>query len=105
MTPEFVWIIISVSMTAIVAICSCWFGYSWAKHKFYGKTIKIVEGKLEDFTKNSEVIFYEDGQVRVLQNGQPLMIEDQEGEIGLFVLVRKFKSAQNNGQERQPIGL
>lgn len=66
-------------------------GYLWCKHIFWKNYIKIVENKLEEFTKGSDIVLFEDGKILLYQEGEPLLIEDCEGDIGLFVLVKKFK--------------
>jgi len=73
-------------------------GFIWGKDSVEEDHVRIIEGKLEDFTKGSEVIFFEadpeieGGQkMMVGPNGTPLLVEDEEGTVGMFILVKKFK--------------
>ena len=87
------WYVLMLSFSLMALLVVFGMGYLWCKHLFRKNHIKIIQSKLEEFTKGSEVIFYENGSVKVYQEGEPLFIEDMEGDIGLFVLIRKFKKA------------
>jgi len=60
-----------------------------------GKSIKSVrltfQGSIDRLLKESNFIFLEDDKIKAKGPGDELIIEDEEGDVALFILIKRFK--------------
>jgi len=85
-----------LSLLLACIMVSFFLGYRWHKWRFMNKHFIQIHEKLEKFIQGNDVVFLEDDKIAVKDPGDALVIEDSDGEIGLFVLIKKFRR-KNNG--------